>query len=1123
MIRSCLLFSLVFSIVLAVAGPGAVSAQDTAVRVWEEPLAVPTYLTGPPDPNPMFYFGRAYQGARGRIYPYPLYDKLTDKREDKTYKALYLENEYVKICVLPELGGRIFSAVDKTNGYDFFYRQHVVKPALIGMLGAWISGGVEWNVPHHHRATSFLPVQYRTEENADGSKTIWIGEMELRHRMRWAIGLTLRPGKSYLETSVRILNRTPYPHSILYFANVAVHTNENYQIIFPPRTQFVAQHAKREFARWPVADSVYAGTDFTGGVDVSMWKNHPNPISMFAWNYEDDFLAGYDHGKQAGTLSVADHHVVPGKKFWTWGNGPAGKMWDRILSDEDGPYVELMVGAYSDNQPDYSWMQPYEVKSFQQFWYPFREIGGVKNANLEAAVNLEMVRQNVARMGFNTTSAHPEATVRLSAAGRVLLEEKVAINPDKPYAREITIPAGVKEHDLRASLSAGGRELVSYTPVRLKHEPLPRPVQPPPPPEQVKTNEELYLAGLRLEQFHSPALEPEPYYEEALRRDPGDARVNTALGIRFLMRGKYQEAEEHFRTALDRLTMNYTSPKNGEPYYYLGVALKAQAKLDEAYDAFYKATWSAAWQAAAYYSLAEIACHRGEWPAALDFLDRALSANSLNTRALNLKAAVLRKLKRPGESSKAATAATGVDPLNVRAMAERWLAAKRPEADREFRTVLVDHPATGLETAAEFANAGLWDDGAAVLSEMIAAAPDHSRVSPMVYYYLGYFAARRGTPEKASSYDLLAAQMPPDYVFPFQLEAIDALRQAMKSNPKDARAPYYLGNLLYDLQPENAIKEWERSRALDGSFPIVHRNLGLAYARRTNGIHDAIASLEKAIELNPDDPMFLFELDQMYEAAGTTPEKRLAMLTEHHAAAAKRDDTLSREIALLIYAGRYGKAIELLEGRQFHIWEGGARFGVHTAWVDAHLLRGRQRFAAAKYRDALADYQAALQYPENLETAPSRRGGRFPEIYYRIGEAYEALGDRAKARESWTASAAPPAADGERSNAIVNAGVAVYYRARSLEKLGERDSSSTLYQTLIRTGTDVVERGEAVNYFAKFGERQSHNTRMAQAHYVIGLGYMGLGEKAKAKEQFTRALELSPDHLGASTMLAAMD
>ncbi len=401
----------------------------------------------------MFYLGRSYQGAQGRVYPYPLYDTPIDEKTDKPYQMLYLENEYVRIGILPELGGRVFEAVDKTNKYDFVYHQHAIKPALVGMIGAWISGGIEWNIPHHHRATTLLPVQSKIEEHADGSKTVWVGELELRQRMRWAVGYTLHPGSSVLECSLRIINRTPLPNTMLCFANVAVHANDNYQVIFPPSTQYVTFHGKNQFTTWPIATTRFNGADFTRGVDVSWYKNHYEANSMFAWNYEDDFFAGYDHGKQGGIVSVADHHIVPGKKFWTWGNGPYGKMWDKILTDDDGPYIELMVGAYSDNQPDYSWLQPFETKSFQMNWYPIRDIGGTKNANLDAAVNLDIstdkdAKKRTAKVGFYTTAAHKQATVMLKAGEKVLLEEKCDIDPGKPFVKEIAIPTDLDEHDL---------------------------------------------------------------------------------------------------------------------------------------------------------------------------------------------------------------------------------------------------------------------------------------------------------------------------------------------------------------------------------------------------------------------------------------------------------------------------------------------------------------------------------------------------------------------------------------------------------------------------------------------------------------------------------------------------
>ena len=278
--------------------------------------------------------------------------------------------------------------------------------------------------------------------------------------MRWAVGYTLRPGKAYLEASLRMVNRTSSVNTMLCFANVAVSTNENYQVIFPPSTQHATYHFKREFTAWPISTTRYSGADFTKGVDVSWYKNHIASNSFFAWNYQDDFFAGYDHGKEAGIMSVADHNVVPGKKLWTWGNGANGKIWDHALTDDDGPYMELMTGAYSDNQPDYSWLQPYETKTFSMNWYPFRDIGGVKKANIEAAVNLD-VKDGNAKVGFYATSAHAAATVMVKAGGKILLQEKVAIGPGKAYVKQVAVPAGVNEHDVVASLSDGGKELHS--------------------------------------------------------------------------------------------------------------------------------------------------------------------------------------------------------------------------------------------------------------------------------------------------------------------------------------------------------------------------------------------------------------------------------------------------------------------------------------------------------------------------------------------------------------------------------------------------------------------------------------------------------------------------------------
>jgi len=1123
MTRRLMFLALVAGFVLA--ATASFAAGPSPVKVWETKIVIPTYLAGDPEPNPMFFFGRESQGSQGPVYPYPMYDKLTGHKVDKTYTIVYLENEYIRIGVLPEIGGRIFEGIDKTNGYNFIYRQHVIKPALIGLLGAWISGGVEWNIPFHHRATTFLPVQYKLEENADGSKTIWVGELEPRQRMRWAVGYTLYPGSARLEAKVRILNRTPEVNTMLLFANLAISANNDYQVIFPPSTQYGVFHAKREFTEWPVSHQMYAGSDFTAGVDVSWYKNHPTASSIFAWNYQDDFFAGYDHGKQAGVMSVADHNIAPGKKFWTWGNGPSGKRWDSTLSDDDGPYMELMTGAYSDNQPDYSWMQPYESRSFSINWYPFRDIGGVKQANLDAAVNLE-VTGTQAQVGFYTTSAHAAAHALLKAGDKVLLDRTVAINPAKPFTTQVDLPAGTDEHDLVASLTDGGRELVSYSPIRLSPQPMPPVVTPPPAPQDVKTNDELYLIGLRAQQFHDPVIDPLSYWKEALRRDPGDTRVNTALGISEFTAGRYTTAEAYLRKALERATDRYTDPKDAEPLYYLGATLQAEGKTDEAYTDFYKATWSAAWKSAGYFGLAQIAISRSDMNATLDFANHSLDSNALDIRAINLKAAALRHTGHQQQAlALLAGAAHRADPLDARSMAEEFLASRDKAAAQRLATTLNTHPQDAQETAAEYMAEGLWQDGADVLTASTAAAPDQARIHPMDYYYLGYFESKLGHTQKAAQDLQLAASMPTDYVFPFEHEEAVVLRAAIAANPHDARAPYYLGNELYDTQPEEAVRMWQASVAIDPGFAIVHRNLATAYMHQATGanLSAAIAELEKAVSLDHKYALHFTELDELYEQAGTPLEKRLQLFEQNQAVVDQRDDAINRELALQIATGNIDSAIRTMTTHTFAVAEG-ANLNVAEHWTDAHILRAQSEIAAKRYPDALADLKAAAVVPENLPipVGYGSAGGnaRYAEIDYWTGVACQRSGDAQKAAEFFHLAVAPRPVSTARAasmagNTADDHASQVYFQALAYRQLGQDDQAKQLFQSLIDSGQRVLKQPLSAS-------SPTPRARNAAAHYLQGLGLLGLNDTVSARDQFQRAVASSPDLLGARVALASL-
>lgn len=1110
-----MLFPCISAVLLATVWGIASAGEPATVRMWEQSVAIPTYPLGEADKDPIFYSGRRYQGAKGPVYPYAMLDKLGDRPVDKPYRTVYLENKYLQLSILPELGGRIFTGLDKTNGYDFFYRQHVIKPALIGMAGAWISGGVEWNIPHHHRVTTFMPVDYRLVENPDGSKTVWLGETEWRHRMKWLVGVTLHPDRSYLEITTKLFNRTPVAHSMLCFANVAVHANADYQVIFPPGTEYGTQHAKREFVHWPIGQEVYNRVD-RRGVDLSWWKNQPSPISIFAWNYDDDFVGGYDHGKQAGVVHVADHHVAPGKKFFTWGSGEEGRMWDKVLTDGDGPYIELMTGAYSDNQPDYSWVQPYETRIVREIWYPLRSLGGIKNANDEAAVNLELDASHTARLAVNTTSERRAARVVLEARGKTIYEKTAAIGPERPFVAQVAAGPGVKPEDLKLTVWSDGKELVRYQPAKPRGAPMPDPVTPPPAPQDVKTADELHQIGLRLEQFHNAAIEPYPYYQEALKRDPGDSRANTALGILYCKRGMFVEAEQRLRAAIARITTRYTVPKDTEAFYYLGVALDGQGKHDAADEAFYQATWGQAWSAAGYFALAQNACRKGRLAEALDLLHRSLATNTRNHKGLGLKAMLLRRLGRTQEALAAVCEAQRLDPLDFWSGNEAYLVAaagaqpaEAGKAKAGLEASMRGEVQSYLELASDYAACGVWDDAIDVLTRFVAISPDKTRIHPMVYYNLADFCDRKGSREEARRYGELAAKMPRDYCFPFRLESIDVLRRAMAANPADARALYYLGNLLYDIQPREAIAAWEKSRDLDPGFGTVHRNLGLAYARIEGDYPKAAASLTAAVEADPTDPRPFTELDEVAEVAGVSLEKRLAILEKNAATVARRDDALLRHVGLCLLAGRYDRALTLLADHRFRRWEG--ENGPHTMYVDAHLLRGQRHLDAKQFAEARQDFLAALEYPENFETGRPLHGGpKTAEIEYLLGVTSEALGKPAEARRHF--------------EQAVAAGAELlpirYYDALAQRKLGNEAAAQKTLDALVRAGTetlDSLKRGPRTDFFGIFGTNQAPALQAAEAHYLIGLGLQGKGRAAEARAEFERAVKLNPNHLGAKT------
>jgi tetratricopeptide (TPR) repeat protein len=1094
---------------------GAGLMANDSVQMWEERVIIPTYPVGQPDKNPMFLEKRVYQGSSGVIYPHPIIEQVSDEKEDREYNAIFLENRYLKIMLLPELGGRVQMALDKTNGYHFIYYNRVIKPALVGLTGPWISGGIEFNWPQHHRPSTFEPVHYRLEANEDGSKTVWFSEIERMFRTKGTAGFTLYPERAYLEISVQLYNRTDFPQTFLWWANPAVHVNDTYQSVFPPDVYAVMDHGKRDVSSFPIATGTYYKVDYSPGTDISRYKNIPVPTSYMAYHSDFDFVGCYDDGPQAGMLHVANHHVVPGKKQWTWGNGDFGQAWDRHLTDEDGPYIELMCGAYTDNQPDFSWLQPGEEKRFTQVFMPYKRIGPPKNASKDVVLNLE-TSPGCARIGVYC-SAKRRVRVTLQARQQLVYENTLELDPETVLDTTITVPNDLTETELTLTVWEGEQQLLSYTPLgKIEHD-VPAPATPAKPPAELSSNEELFLNGLHLEQYRHATYQPEPYYEEVLRRDPLDSRCNNALGLLLLRRGKFADAEGFFRTAIKSLTRRNPNPYDGEPFYNLGLSLQFQGRYDEAFNAFYKAVWNAAWQDSAYFALARLACRKRAWGDALELVGRSLDRNRRHSKARALQAAILRHLGQTDAALKVVDTALQLDPLDFGAMVEKkWLAD-----DNGYRAYMSGNVHAYIEIALDYAHAGLYAEAVKLLRE----AP---QTDPMVKYFEGWIQLEAGDSAAGDACFAEAQAMPTDYCFPHAIESVLTLEAAIRRHPTDARAPYYLGNFWYaHRRYAEAIACWERAADLDPSFPTVHRNLGLAYMNKLHDSSRARECYERAFSLNPTDARVLFEVDQLDKHLKRPPAERLARLEQYAALVEKRDDLTVERVTLLNLLGRYDEALAVLLHRTFHPWEGGE--GKVTAQYTACRLQlAKRHLKNQDYEAAIRELQAALVYPRNLGEG-KLAGARENHIHFFLGQAYEGSGDSEQARayfekaSSGTIDPTSPLYYNDQPPDMI------FYQGMGYLALEAYDQAKAIFERLVSYGQEHLNDDVKMDYFAVslpdfvvFDADLNQRNRI-HCHYMMALGKLGLGDDAGAKQEFDWVLAEQPDHFGATIHRAWMN
>jgi tetratricopeptide (TPR) repeat protein len=1094
-----------------------------AVEVWNESILIPTYEPYAPLRQPMFLDKRVYQGSSGKVYPLPFIDRVSTTKSDRAWRTIFLENEYLQVMILPELGGRIHAILDKTKGYDAIYRQGVIKPALVGLAGPWISGGIEFNWPQHHRPSTFMPVDTSIESHADGSVTVWMSEHDPMCRMKGMHGVCLHPGKSFVELKVRLYNRTPMVQTFLWWANVAAKVHELYQSFFPPDVQGIADHAKRATSRYPLCDEKYYGVDYAsrgrGGVpqgelpsrhvpradryaanDLSWYANIPVPTSYMCVGSRGDFFGGYDHAADAGIIHIASHHISPGKKQWTWGNHEFGYAWDRNLSDDEAPYIELMAGVYTDNQPDFSFLMPGETKSFNQYWYPIRQIGPADWANLDAACSIR-VDHDRARIGIAVTSAM-EIEVVLRTGSQTLWRQTAKLAPDQPLVQdELRVPPGVSRNELELELKQGARTLLKFAPGAIRPGPAPCAATEPPLPAEIASSDELYTTGLHLEQYRHATRSPEPYWREALRRDPLDSRCNNAVGRWHLRRGEFAQAEKHFRAVIARLTSRNPNPYDSEPFYNLGLTLRYTGREDEAYDALYKSTWTAAWRAPAFVALAELDCRAQRWESALDHLDRALAAERNHLNARDLMVMVLRKLDRDEEADALAGQTLQIDPLDFWA---RWLVDEPLNCDGQVK----------LDLAINLSRAGFFAEAMQMLHEM--PVEPFSGAQSLAHYYRGYFAQALADAPGAAKHFAEAAAGSIDYCFPARLEEILILQAAMRVNPSDAHAPYLLGTLYYDRgRRADAIEMWEKAATINPHDALTWRNLGIAYFNHRRDFSAARDAYERAWDHGGGDARLLFERDQLSKRLGVAPEKRLAELEQYPQLVASRDDLSVELCGLLNLAGRHVEALRILNSRQFQPWEGGEGLAL-SQFVYTHLALGKIALKSEHPESARRHFAQALQSPPNLGETKHLLTNR-SDVHYWLGVACGAVGDEA-AEKGHLLIAAQARGDFQEMS-VRQYSEMTYFSAMAMQRLDLGAEAERLFDELLAYGKTLATTELKIDYFATslpamlLFEDDLTSRRQISAMLLEAQAQIGFGEHEIAKDLLREILQRDPNHL----------
>ena len=528
---------------LAILAPGAAAE----VRVWQGTLTLPASVEGAPDPNPPFDLF-----ASGKFnYPYTLRENITDQRANVPWRAVFLENEYLKCSVLPDIGGHLYTCIDKISGQPMFYANPSIKKARIGYRGAWAAFGIEFNFPVSHNWVSMSPVEFSFTKNGDGSASVFVGNIDRPYGMQWTVELRLRPGSTVLEEHVTLYNRSDVRHRFYWWNNAGVRVWDDSRICYPMR--WTASHGFTHVDTWPVDSS---------GVDLSVIRNQTKgTVSLFVHGSREPFMGIYHPHTETGVAHFADYGDLPGKKIWSWGVDADGLDWRRALSDDNSAYVEVQAGPMR-NQETYAFLQPRQSMHFTEFWMPVRGTGGIARANLSGVVNLRRESGKFIA-AFNANSRIAGARVAIRNGSQPVFETTSDLAPEKTWSHEIEdAPAAPLTFEIR---DATGRVLMEQTEGKYNWSPESEihvgPQKAFTPTDPLEIGRDLELNGDLLRAYDT--------YTRALERSPENFELRVAAGRLASTLLRYPDAVRWLEPAQARATYD------PEIAYYLGIAYEA--------------------------------------------------------------------------------------------------------------------------------------------------------------------------------------------------------------------------------------------------------------------------------------------------------------------------------------------------------------------------------------------------------------------------------------------------------------------------------------------------------------------------------------------------------------------